>query len=158
MTESAGPDVDPGRLPPARAAETPPPGYTAMVLSDPFEAYVGPFFERTETAEDGAERIWLAFRVDERHLNGGGHVHGGMLMTFADAALGTLAWRATGRTPSVTLSMETEFLKGAGLGDLVEVCPILTRRTRAILFIRATFHVRGEPILHASSLWKIIGA
>ncbi|MCP5433328.1 MAG: PaaI family thioesterase [Alphaproteobacteria bacterium] len=157
MTESSGPEIRPSSLRPAREDIPVPDGYGLMPLVDPFEAYVGPFFERMRDGPSGPE-LMVAFRVDERHLNGAGSVHGGMLMTFADAALGTAIWRLTSRVPSVTVSMQIDFLKPARLGDLVETAPILTRRTRSILFVRATFEVGGEPVLHATSLWKVLGA
>src|SRR5690606_29499128 len=50
---------------------------------DAFNAHVGPFYHRLR--EDGAPVC--AMRVEARHLNGGGMMHGGALMTFADYCL-----------------------------------------------------------------------
>jgi acyl-coenzyme A thioesterase PaaI-like protein len=86
-----------------------------------------------------------------------GVFHGGMLMTFADAALGQAAWDVTDRAPSVTLSMQCQFLQGARNGDLIEVVPILMRQTRALLFIRGDFKVGEETIMTVASLWKLLG-
>jgi uncharacterized protein (TIGR00369 family) len=129
-----------------------PDGYTETRLLDPFEIYVGPVFEM---GEKGAKRY--ALRVDQRHINGRGVVHGGMLLTFADAALGQAAWDATDRAPSVTLNMQAHFLRGAREGDLIEVNPRLMRATRALLFIRGDFTVQGETIMTVASLWKLLG-
>ena len=52
-------------------------------LRDSYESHTGPFWHRME--EDGSIRC--AFRVEKKHLNGGGNVHGGCLMTFADYCL-----------------------------------------------------------------------
>lgn len=131
---------------------SPPPGYTETKLIDPFEIYVGPVFER---GVESAKRY--ALRVDERHINMRGVVHGGMLMTFADAALGQAAWALTDHAPSVTLNMQTHFLRNAKAGDLIEVVPELTRRTRALLFIRGAFMVAGDTIMTAQSVWKLLG-
>ena len=128
-----------------------PQGYTGTKLIDPFEIYVGPVFEQGET---GAKRF--AFLVDERHLNRRGVVHGGMLMTFADAALGQAAWDATDHAPSVTLNMQSHFLRGVVKGDLVEVVPVVTRKTRALVFIRGDFKVGDEIVLSVSSVWKLL--
>ena len=129
-----------------------PEGYTETRLIDPFEIYVGPVFEQGET---GRKRY--ALRVDERHLNRRGVVHGGMLMTFADAALGQAAWDATDHAPSVTLNMQSQFLRGVMKDDLVEVAPIVTRRTRALVFIRGDFTVKDEIVMSVSSVWKLLG-
>lgn len=130
-------------------------GFAEMELRDPFEAYVGPFY--TETADnDGLERR-EAFRVDDRHVDAGGKLHPGMLMTFADAIVGGTAWNATGRRPCVTLSMQTSYTGTAKVGDLVTARTQLTRKTRAIVFCAADFFVGDELICQATSLWKVLG-
>ena len=133
-------------------AASPPPGFTETHLIDPFELHVGPVFEQ---GEKGARRF--AFIIDERHVNMRGVIHGGMLMTFADAALGQAAWDACDHANCVTLNMQTQFLAPAKSGDLVEVAPVLTRRTRSLIFLRGDFTVGGEAIFTASSVWKILG-
>ncbi|TNE58377.1 MAG: PaaI family thioesterase [Alphaproteobacteria bacterium] len=148
-------------LPPAR--DIPPPsGYTAMPLVDPFEAFVGPFFEKRVPQEgpgfDGEGELWAAFYIDERHINTQGICHGGMLMSFADATLGIVAWRMNDKHPCVTLSMQTNFLKAGKLGDLVEVRPKLVRKTSGILFASGSFEVKGEPLFTATSVWKLLKA
>ncbi len=129
-----------------------PHGFTETHLIDPFEVHVGPIFQ---SGEKGAKRFGL--RVDKRHVNMNGVVHGGMLMTFADAALGQAAWDACDHAACVTLNMQSQFLAPAREGDWIEVAPILVRRTRALIFIRGDFTVDGAPVYSASSVWKILG-
>ncbi|MBV9044699.1 MAG: PaaI family thioesterase [Alphaproteobacteria bacterium] len=131
----------------------PPPGFIETRLIDPFEIYVGPVWEQ---GAKGARKF--AFRVDQRHVNMRGVIHGGMLMTFADAAFGQAAWDATDHADVVTLNMQSQFLAPAKEGDLVEVAPVLTRRTRSLIFLRGDFMVDGEAIFSVSSVWKILGA
>ncbi len=129
-----------------------PPDFSEMSLVDPFEVYVGPAYQQ---GLPGSRRF--AFRVDERHVNRRGVLHGGMLLTFADLALGAAAWDLTDRAPCVTLGMQTQFLKPARLGDVVEVQPVLLRRTRALLFLRGDFRGDSEAIFTATSVWKLLG-
>jgi len=129
-----------------------PPGYRETKLVDPFEIFMGPVYEKIE---NGERRFALV--VDERHVNGRGILHGGMLMTFADCTLGAKAWDLTNNAACVTLNMQSQFLKPARAGDLVEVKPELVRRTRALLFLRGDFTVAGETIFTASSVWKLLG-
>ena len=140
---------------PTRPAEALP-GFREMVLHDPFEAFLGPLYASTADDPEGTRRR-AAFRVDERHVDGTGVLHPGMLMTFADAVLGSTAWAATGRRPCVTLSLQTHFTGMARTGDLVIVETRLTRRTRAIVFCAGDFHVDGGHIGQATSLWKVLG-
>ncbi|MEI9994853.1 MAG: PaaI family thioesterase [Rhizomicrobium sp.] len=130
-----------------------PPGFAETHLVDPFEVHVGPLYEQ---GEKGAKRF--GFRVAARHVNMRGVVHGGTLMTFADAALGQAAWDACDRANCVTLNMQSQFLAPAREGDWIEFAPVLTRRTKALLFLRGDFTVDGAPIYSVSSVWKILGA
>jgi uncharacterized protein (TIGR00369 family) len=132
---------------------TPPlPGYAQTKLVDPFEIFVGPVFE----IGAAASRHFI-FKVDERHVNMRSVLHGGMLMTYADLTLGAAVWDATDYAPSVTLNMHTQFLKPAHAGDIVEVTPMLTRKTRSLVFMRGDFTVAGEVIFTAESVWKLLG-
>ena len=128
------------------------PGYKQTKLIDPFEIFVGPVFEM---GAPGARHF--IFKVDERHVNGRGVLHGGMLMTYADLTLGAAVWDATDYAPSVTLNMHTQFLKPAHAGDIVGVTPKLVRITRALVFMRGDFMVADETVFTAESVWKLLG-
>lgn len=132
-----------------------PPGYDQpMGLIDPYEAHIFQTFVRTEP--DGSTSY--ALPTDERHGNGRGVVHGGVLMTFADS---TLAYAAWGASPPgnwcVTVSQSSSFLRAVRVGDVVEVTPVVTRATRSMVFTRGDFLVRGEPVFQAASVWKVTG-
>lgn len=149
MTESAT-----ARIPlPSPVEAAAPDGFQRIDLFDPFEAHVGPLFERE--AADGA-RV-LAFRVDERHVREDGTAHEGMMMTAADACMGGVAWRGSGGKSCVTLSMQTSYLDDVRLGDVVECAARVDHRTRAIIFVSADFTVGGAPVMTATSLWKVLG-
>lgn len=134
-----------------------PEGFVRMTLGDPFEAHLGPFYEKPLTGGEGMFRRLIAFRADARHVNAGGIVHGGMLMTFADAVLGGCAWDANGRKPCVTLSQQNHFLRPARAGDWVACSAEVTRSTPSILFVQGRIDVAGTAIFTASSLWKMMG-
>lgn len=130
----------------------PPEGWRTCELHDPFEAYVGPLFER----EENGERIF-GFVADERHVDETGAVHEGMLMTFADAFLGTAAHKGADGRSCVTLSLQASFLTETKAGDFIECRTKLERKTRAIIFVSARFSVRDEDVMTATSLWKVLG-
>lgn len=156
MTESVNANASKNHIPAARSVAAPE-GYVETPLWDPFEAFMGPLFDKRIQNDAGEDELWMAFRVDDRHLNARGVVHGGMMATFADATLGSLAWNSTGREPCVTLSMQMNFLRGPKVGDLVECRTKMNRRTRSVLFVAGDFFVEGDLVMTASSLWKIIG-
>jgi uncharacterized protein (TIGR00369 family) len=129
-----------------------PEGFTEIRLIDPFEIHVGPAYGE---GDKGARRY--AFRVAVHHGNLRGVVHGGMLMTFADLALGQAAWDATDNAAVVTLNMQVQFMAPAREGDLVEVRPEITRRTGGMVFVRGDFTVGSEIVMTAQSVWKLLG-
>ena len=61
-----------------------PEGYTRMNWFQGFGRQIGPMYERVN-ADKSYTR---AFLVSESHTNGMKNCHGGMLMAFADMALG----------------------------------------------------------------------
>jgi len=133
-------------------AAPPLPGFVPTHLIDPFEIFVGPVFEN---GAPGAKTF--AMRVDSRHMNRRGVLHGGMFMTLADLTFGQAVWDATDKAPCVTLNMQTHFLKPVVEGDIIQVVPELVRRTRSLVFMRGDFTVEGEIVFAASSVWKLLG-
>src|ERR1700760_2963696 len=107
-------------------------GWELIVGGDPYEDLSGPFYMRDEP--NGSKRS--AFRVETKHLNGGGAIHGGCLMTFADFALFMIGWKEFQGVGSVTVSLNGEFVGPAKLGDLVEATGEVIRAGRSMVFIR----------------------
>ena len=127
-------------------------GWKTMPASD-YPAMVGPFLARRE-----GEGWRYAFVAEQRHMNLGGVVHGGMLMSFADDALGATVWQSVGRKPCTTVQLNTQFIAPVRLGELVEVRAEVLRATRTVVFVRGALEVAGRTVVHADGVWKILGA
>ncbi len=125
-------------------------GWSLIRGGDPFEDLSGPFYLRDEP--DGTRRC--AFKVETKHLNGSGNLHGGCLMTFADFALFMIAHEALEGVESVTVSLNGEFVGPAGLGDLVECAGEVVRAGRSMVFIRGLITCAGAPLLSFSGVVK----
>lgn len=106
-------------------------GYESWNGHDPFEDHAGPFFFRRH--EDG--RITCAFEATPTHCNGGGFLHGGMLMTFADYSLFAIG-KDVLQGPSVTVSLTGEFTAAAGSGEFIESRGEIVRNTGSMVFLR----------------------
>jgi acyl-coenzyme A thioesterase PaaI-like protein len=98
---------------------------------DSFESNNGPFWHRL--GDDG--RVQCAFRVETKHLNGMGNVHGGCFMTFADYCLFALASPLL-EGPGVTVSFGCEFLDAARKGELIECDGEIMRAGGSLIFLR----------------------
>jgi len=118
--------------------------------SDPFELLSGPFYSRQEA--DGS--MVCAFRAEAKHMNGGGAMHGGCLLTFADYALFCIAHEALTDVGSVTASLNGEFVDAAREGDLVEARGEVVRAGGSLVFIRGMVSTGGRPLLNFSAIVK----
>ncbi len=98
------------------------------------------------------------FVAEARHLNQGGVVHGGMLMAFADQALGMTASRANGGRRQATVQLDTHFLAPVEEGEFVEAHCEVTLQTRSLIFLRCTLRVGDRAVTASSGVWKVLGA
>ena len=114
-----------------------------------FIAHVGPLHFRPE---DGV----YAFRAEQKHANLIGVVHGGMLMSFADRALGETAMRAADGANCVTIQLEMKFINVGRLGDWIDVRPQVVKRTGSLVFMRADVREGARLVASADGVWKIL--
>jgi uncharacterized protein (TIGR00369 family) len=118
--------------------------------SDPFELHAGPFYSRRD--ENG--QMVCAFRAERKHMNGGGFMHGGCLLTFADYALFAIGDAALQGSGSVTASLSGEFIDTAVEGDLVEARGEVVRGGKSLVFIRGTVTVAERAVLTFTGIVK----
>lgn len=117
-----------------------------------FIDHVGPLYVRR--GENGLRSF--GFIAAPRHANLVGVVHGGMLMTLADRALGVAAWDAAGGKPSVTVQFDMQFLSAVKMGEFAFMAPEVARATRSLVFMRGTLKVGERAAASANGLWKIL--
>jgi acyl-coenzyme A thioesterase PaaI-like protein len=98
---------------------------------DAFETTAGPFYVREEG--DGSFRC--AFRAEDRHMNGGGFMHGGCTMTFADFCLFALSEKER-PGPGVTVTLNGEFVGSARPGDRIECTGGTVKAGGSLVFVR----------------------
>lgn len=117
---------------------------------DPFETLCGPLCFRIEA--DGRARA--AFMPEQKHLNGGGALHGGALMTFADFSLFALAHGTLNGQHAVTVTFNSE-LAGAGVaGAPIYAEGRVMRETRSLVFLQGWLEQNGAPIMTFSGVLK----
>lgn len=126
-----------------------PSGFAPHTVSA-FAASVGPLFRRFE---DGVPV--LGVRTEARHANMMGAVHGGLVLTLADTALGSYIRSLVGEGRAVTVDMHATFLRGARIGQWVEARPSLERLGRQMAFATATVVANGTEIARVSGSFFI---
>ena len=99
----------------------------------------------------------FGFLVEAKHLNFAGVVHGGMLATLADQAMGMTALRATANKPHATIELNVQFVGAARVDEFVEAHCEIVRVTRAIIFMQCRLVVGTRVVANAAGIWKIRG-
>lgn len=118
-----------------------------------FNLYIGPLY-RLPDAENGAVKRF-AFVAAEKHMNSGGSLHGGMLMSFLDVAMSRTSRLVTGAPRCSTVSLSADFVGPGRLGDTVEARIRVARRTRTMVFLSGEAMAGGRMLAVATGLWKI---
>jgi len=129
-------------------------GWRTWSGQDPFEDQSGPFYFR----EDDNGRVTTGFRAETKHMNGGGFMHGGCMMTFADFSLFAIAWKELADSRAVTVSLNGEFIGPARPGDLITGGGEVIKAGGSLLFIRGLISTGTGPMLNFSGVVKKIRA
>lgn len=114
-----------------------------------FMGTVGPLWERRD--EPGLQ---LGILAEPKHVNASGIMHGGAIMAFADQALGTAGWEATGHKPQVTVQLDIQFISAVAIGEFLTTRCEVVRLTNSMIFLRGTFLVGSRVVATASGVWK----
>jgi acyl-coenzyme A thioesterase PaaI-like protein len=129
-----------------------PAGFERMNWWQGFGRQIGPLYERIN-----ADRSYTrAFLVCEHHTNGMKNCHGGMMMAFADMALGHAITLETNRF-WVTVRMVTDFLEGAQVGEWVEGTGTITGRDNDFYTVSGRIWTGERTVMTATGVFKALG-
>jgi acyl-coenzyme A thioesterase 13 len=131
------------------ANELIPEGFAPIFMIEPFTTRIGPIYSK----RDG-QQFKLGFLVDNSHLNIEKVVHGGMLSTVADQAIGVNVAHANGQQNDVlTIHLSVDFISPALLGDWVETTTTLSKVNGRIRFGNCELRVKDRLVLKASAIF-----
>lgn len=123
----------------------PPAGWSVGSNIDTFSHAAGPFYFR-----DDGKAAGVGFLSQERHRNVEGVVHGGMLMTLADIAMFTIYFHEYGMRRAVTISMTSDFLKPAPIGEFITATGEVVKTGRRMVFVRGLISAAQKDLMHFS--------
>jgi uncharacterized protein (TIGR00369 family) len=99
----------------------------------------------------------IALPSDERTANDHIHtVHGGVLMTFADIALGLGALDVLDGAQCVTVQLQCQFVSAAPVGSMITCEPEVVRKTARLVFVRGLIKVGDDTVSSAEGIFKIV--
>jgi len=132
---------------------TPPSGFTAIEDPGPFAEHVGPLYIRTGADEPPA----VGLRAAEQHANAAGAVHGGLLATLCDIALGA-AVRAHADEDiagTATISLTTDYLAPAKPGAWLEANTKVEKLGGRLAFADCAVTADGREVVRARAVFSV---
>jgi uncharacterized protein (TIGR00369 family) len=129
-----------------------PAGFAPIFRTSPFLETIGPLY----SAGSGASLV-IGIRVQEKHTNARGTLHGGVLASIADIALGYgLATSTSPPTSMVTANLSVDFAGSAQIGDWIETTLDVQKIGSRMAFANVYFSVAGERIARASGVFLVL--
>lgn len=137
-----------------------PEGFVNANLLEGFLEHVGPLYAKP--GADSKAPFVLAFRAGPQHINRHGVVHGGMLATLADTAIGAnlmRGGRAHGEAldPALTVNLSLDYLAGGRVGDWIEAHVHLTKAHGRIRFGQCEVKSGDVLLVRGSAVFTAIG-
>ena len=135
----------------------PPEGFEPHFRKSPLTKPWEPIFSRREK-----DRVIIGLYAREPHTNSRGMVHGGLIAALADNAMGlscVAVLTGEGRKPEgglVTVSMATDFVGAAKLGQWVAFDTQYVKTGRTLCFAQAFVTADGEVIGRADARFKVL--
>lgn len=133
-----------------------PAGFAPHFRKSPLTAPWEPLYSRV--LED---RVVIGLYVREPHTNSRGMLHGGLIAALADNAMGLSCGQvlaAQDRKPQgglVTVSMATDFIGAAKLGQWVVFDTQYVKAGKTLCFAQAFVTADGEVIARADARFKV---
>ena len=131
-----------------------PDGFQPLFRTSPAIDLIGPIY-----CKGGGRDLVLGLRVETKHCNARDIVHGGILATLADLALGyTTAF--TNNTPQamVTVNLSLDYAGYAKVGDWLEAAVEVQKLGARLAFANGYIRRDSERIVRASAVFMLPSA
>jgi uncharacterized protein (TIGR00369 family) len=129
-----------------------PAGFAPIFRTSPFLETIGPLY----SVGSGAT-LMIGMRVQDKHTNARGTLHGGVLASIADIALGYgLGTSTSPPTSMVTANLSVDFAGSAQLGDWVETSLDIQKIGSRMAFANVYFSVGNQRIARASGVFLVL--
>ena len=131
-----------------------PEGFNPIFRSSPFLDAIGPVFSKGHGAE-----LVIGLRAAEKHCNARGSVHGGVLATLCDIALGyAMAFSTEPPKSLATTSLTISYFAAAKAGDWIESRVSIDRLGSRLAFADCHLLIAGNAVVHAAGIYTVAGA
>ena len=122
-------------------------------MTDTHSGFLSSIGAPTPDSRDGSARLTL--EADERHLNPGGAVHGGLLATLVDATMGAAVRSAVDQDSAATSQLTITYLRPGRTGTLI-VSARVSKRGESLTMCEAEVEQDGETLVHALATFALL--
>lgn len=127
--------------------------FRPLFRTSPVLDLVGPLYCRGENKD-----LVIGLRAEEKHCNARGTVHGGILATLADVALGyTMAFSSDPPTSLVTANLTLDFAGAARRGDWLEAHVDVQKQGSRLSFANCYIMLKDQRIVRGSAVFLVAG-
>src|SRR4051812_43106256 len=103
------------------------------------------------------DRPATRLQTDDRHANAGGAVHGGLLATLCDTAVGhAIRDEADGIDGAVTVSLTVDYLAPAQPGALLEARTEVEKLGGRLAFADCSVRAEGREVVRARAVFSVL--
>jgi len=129
-----------------------PEGFGPLFRTSPLLDALGPFYGKGAGAE-----LTIGLRVAEKHTNSRGGVHGGVLATLGDVALGyTMAFSSDPPRRALTASLTIDYVGAAKVGDWIEARVDKYKVGKTLAFANAYLTVDDTQVARVSAVFAVV--
>jgi uncharacterized protein (TIGR00369 family) len=124
------------------------PHFRKSPFTDPWEPL---YSRRTDKA------VIMGLRLAKPHTNARGLIHGGLIASLADNAMGYSCGQALGGTLSlVTISLAVDFVGSAQIGQWLAIEPEVIRTGSTICFAQSLIKADDAVIARANGTFRVV--
>jgi uncharacterized protein (TIGR00369 family) len=116
-------------------------------LTDPWEPL---YSKRTD------EAVFVGLRLAKPHTNGHGLIHGGLIATVADIAMGYSCGYQLGVTQLLTIGLAVDFVGSAQVGQWLTVEPNVIKTGSTICFAQCLVKADDVVIARANATFRVV--
>ncbi len=133
-------------------------GWVLADINDNFNALVGPYYYQAPKDSNDPAKVKVGFQAEKRHLNGGGSVHGGCLLTLADTSLFVFAIPHLEGGGAVTVQLDAQFQAPGREGDIIICTGEITRAGKTLIFGRGELRTQDRLLMSFTGILARKGA
>jgi len=129
-----------------------PEGFAPLFRTSPLLDALGPFYGKGTGAD-----LVIGLRAAEKHTNSRGTVHGGVLATIGDIALGyTMAFSSDPPRRATTASLTIDYIGSAKTGDWIEARVDKYKIGKTLAFANAYLTVNDTQVARVSAVFAVL--